>query len=138
LTPRSQDDSQEIFRKLGEEVAEWENSPYYLPDEELFDLERFLTEHGATKLLEEIRETYGEPVNRNFWTRNLAYRRLKKAREEIKAQEQHQDEKREAYQEALRETRKAHQEWIKEWIHSQRRAQIHLVRDDEEDSDEDS
>ena len=34
-------DYQELFGKLAEAIGDWEVSPYYLPDDELFDLERF-------------------------------------------------------------------------------------------------
>ncbi len=36
-----------LFQALREEVAAWETSPYFLPEEELFDLERFLKDRGG-------------------------------------------------------------------------------------------
>lgn len=38
--------------KLRDAVSDWEASPYYLPEEELFDLERFFRDHGADEIKE--------------------------------------------------------------------------------------
>ena len=40
-------DYRDLLELLSREVGEWEHSPYYLPQEELFDLERFLSDHRA-------------------------------------------------------------------------------------------
>ena len=53
----------EFFEKLSQAIAEWEHSPYYLMDEEFFDLERFLLDHKAEELREELERIYGKPLN---------------------------------------------------------------------------
>ena len=118
---------QEVFRKLAAAVADWEASPYYLGEEELFDLERFLVDHGVPELVEELEKTYGKPLNSNFWSSSLAYQRLRRARQEVKAQEALQEEKRLAFQNALEEGQKAWRKWLNEWAASQRKRQFKVL-----------
>ena len=66
-------DTGDLLEKLGQAVAEWEDSPYYLQEEELFDLERFLLDHQAHDFKIELERTYGKPLNKEFWTSSLAY-----------------------------------------------------------------
>lgn len=117
----------ELLEKLTQAIEEWESSPYYLQDEELFDLERFLEEHQATQVKEELEGLYGTPLNQKFWTSFLAYHRLKKARGQIKAQDSQQEEKRKRYMEAVEEEKKAWQQWMKEWFRMQRREQLRVL-----------
>ena len=71
-------DNEELLEKLTQEVADWEHSPFYLEDKELFDIERFLLDHNGSALKKELEETYGSPLNEKFWSASLAYQRLKK------------------------------------------------------------
>ena len=120
-------DFQELMNQLTHAIGEWEDSPYYLPEEELFDLEGFLTDHHATELKGELEKIYGTPLNEKFWSSSLAYQRLKRAREALKAQEAQQEEKRKQYLEAIEEGKKAWKKWLKEWFHAQRRQQIKVL-----------
>jgi hypothetical protein len=120
-------DDHDLLQELFHAIEEWETSPYYLPEEELFDLERFLTDQRAHKLKLELENIYGTPLNQKFWSSFLAYHRLKRAREEIKAQESLQDEKRRQYLEAMEEERKTWHKWVKEWFHHHRRQQIKVL-----------
>ena len=120
-------DDHEVLRKLFHAIEEWEDSTYYLPEEELFDLERFLTDHHAQKLKIDLEAMYGSPLNQKFWSSFLGYHRLKRARDEIKAQEALQDEKRRAYLLAVEEERKAWHKWVKEWFHHHQRQQIKVL-----------
>lgn len=117
----------ELLRKLTEATSDWEASPYYLEQEELFDLERFLIDHGARDLLQELEQTYGRPLNQKFWSSSLAYHKLKRARQAVKDQEARQDDKRSRYLEAVEESKREWQSWLKEWTHNQRRRQMRLV-----------
>jgi hypothetical protein len=118
---------QEVFRKLAAAVADWEVSPYYLGEEELFDLERFLVDQEVPELVGELEKTYGKPLNRSFWASSLAYQRLKRARQEVKVQEAVQEEKRLAFQSALEEGEKAWRKWLNEWLQSQRKRQFKVL-----------
>ncbi|HAA02780.1 MAG TPA: hypothetical protein DCE18_05355 [Syntrophobacteraceae bacterium] len=118
---------QEVFRKLAAAVADWEASPYYLGEEELFDLERFLTNNGVPELIGELEQTFGKPLNQTFWSSSLAYQRLKRARQEVKAQEALQEEKRLAFQSALEEGQKAWRKWLNEWAATQRKRQFKVL-----------
>ena len=120
-------DYQELFGKLAEAIGDWEVSPYYLPDDELFDLERFLLDHNALALKQELEKTYGEPLNQRFWSTSLAYQKLKRARQEVKAQEAVHEEKRQAFLQAMEEGKKAWQKWLDEWLLSQRKRQFKLL-----------
>lgn len=120
-------DYQELMSRLNQAISDWENSPYYLSDEELFDLERFLTDHGAEELKAELKKIYGTPLNEKFWSSSIAYQRLRRVREELKAQEAQQEEKRKQYLEAVEEGKKAWKAWLKEWFHNQRRQQIKVI-----------
>jgi hypothetical protein len=118
---------QEVFRQFAEAVADWEASPYYLAAEELFDLERFLVDHGVAELIGELEKTYGKPLNKSFWSSSLAYQKLKRARQEVKAQEVLQEEKRQAFQQAVEEGQKVWQKWLKEWSQTQRKREFKVL-----------
>jgi hypothetical protein len=120
-------DYQEVFHKLGEAIADWEASPYYLADDELFDLERFLMDHDAEELIEELEKTYGKPLNKNFLSSSINYQKLKRARQEVKAQEALQEEKRQAFMQAVEEGKKAWQKWLDDWTLSQRKRQFKVL-----------
>jgi len=120
-------DNEELFEKLAFEVAEWEYSPYYLADEELFDLERFLLDHHAHAFKEELEETYGRPLNEKFWSRSLAYQRLKRTREVVKEMDAEQDKKRDEYAQSLEENKKTRQQLLRELRASQRRSQLRVI-----------
>lgn len=122
------EDRQELLRKLTEAISDWEASAYYLAGQELFDLERFLTDHGALDLLNELEQLYGRPLNEKFWSSSLAYHKLKRARQAVKELEDSQDEKRRKYVEAVEASKREWQAWIKEWAHTMRRRQMRLVR----------
>jgi hypothetical protein len=120
-------DDQELLQLLFRAVEDWEDSAYYLPQDELFDLDRFLTDHHALKLKEELEGLYGTPLNQRFWSSFLGYHRLKRAREEIKAQEAQQDHKRRDFVQATEEERKNRRKWVKEWFHHHQRQQIKVI-----------
>jgi hypothetical protein len=120
-------DYEELMDQLAQAIGDWEVSPYYLPEKELFDLERFLVDHQAFDLKKELERIHGTPLNEKFWSSSLAYQRLKRAREEVKAQEVVQDEKRRRYLQAVEEGKKEWGEWIKEWTHNQRRQQMKVL-----------
>ena len=120
-------DHEELFDKLADEIAEWEYSPYYLVDVELFDLERFLLDHHAHGLKEELEETYGRPLNEKFWSGSLAYQRLKRTREVVKEMDAEQERKRVEFAQSLKENKKARQQLLKDIRTSQRRAQLKII-----------
>ena len=120
-------DSEELFEKLAFEVAEWEYSPYYLADEELFDLERFLLDHHAHALKEELEQTYGRPLNEKFWAGSLAYQRLKRTREVVKEMDAEQERKREEFTESLVENKKAREQLLRDLRATQRRSQLRVI-----------
>lgn len=120
-------DNEELFEKLAFEVAEWEYSPYYLADEELFDLERFLLDHHAHAFKEELEETYGRPLNEKFWSRSLAYQRLKRTRVVVKEMDAEQERKRVEYAQSLEENKKTRQQLLRELRASQRRSQLRVI-----------
>ena len=120
-------DPEELLQKLGQAVSDWEHSPYYLEEEELFDIERFLTDHHAHDFKTELERTYGKPLNKKFWTSSLAYQRLKRAREEVKALDADQQKRRQEYVRSVEERKKAWQQWLNEMSSSQRRAQFKLI-----------
>jgi hypothetical protein len=127
-------DYQEVFRKLAAAVADWEASPYYLADEELFDLERFMVDHEVPELIGELEKTYGKPLNKSFWASSLAYQRLKRARQEVKVQEAVQEEKRQAFMQAVEEGQKAWQKWLNDWLQTQRKRQFKVLDGGKKDS----
>jgi hypothetical protein len=127
-------DYQEVFRKLAAAVADWEVSPYYLADEELFDLERFMVDHEVPELIGELEKTYGKPLNKSFWASSLAYQRLKRARQEVKVQEAVQEEKRQAFLQAVEEGQKAWQKWLNDWLQAQRKRQFKVLDGGKKDS----
>lgn len=116
-----------LFLELSKAIGDWENSPYFLAAEDSFDLDRFLRDHGAGALRDELEKYFGKPLNEKFWSSQLAFHRLKKVRDEIRAQDQLQDEKRAQYLEALTAEREAQREWFKEWVHRQRREQLRVI-----------
>jgi hypothetical protein len=120
-------DNEELFEKLAFEVAEWEYSTYYLADEELFDLERFLLDHHAHAFKEELEETYGRPLNEKFWSRSLAYQRLKRTRVVVKEMDAEQERKRVDYAQSLEENKKTRQQLLRELRASQRRSQLRVI-----------
>ena len=120
-------DTEDLLEKLSQEVADWEDSPYYLKDEELFDLERFLLDHDAKAFKAELENTYGQPLNEKFWSSSLAYQRLKRARAVVKDQDDFQEKKRQDYARALKEGQKEWQQWLKEIRSSQLRSQLKVI-----------
>ena len=120
-------DNEELFEKLAFEVADWEHSPYYLAKEELFDLERFLLDHHAYAFKEELEETYGRPLNEKFWSRSLAYQRLKRTRETVKEMDAEQERKRVDFAQSLEENRKTREQLLRELKASQRRRQLKVI-----------
>ena len=120
-------DNEELFEKLAFEVAEWEHSPYYLQEEELFDLERFLLDHHAHAFKKELEETYGKPLNEKFWSGSLAYQRLKRTREVVKEMDAEQERKRVEFAQSLEENRKTREQLLKELRASQRRSRLKVI-----------
>jgi hypothetical protein len=120
-------ENEELFEKLAFEVAEWEYSPYYLVEEELFDLERFLLDHHAYAFKEELEEIYGKPLNEKFWARSLTYQRLKRTREVVKEMDAEQERKRVEFSQSLEENRKTREQLLRELKASQRRNQLRLI-----------
>ena len=120
-------DNEELLEKLTEEVSDWEHSPYYLEDKELFDIERFLLDHNAPALKKELEETYGRPLNEKFWSASLAYQRLKQAREVVKGQDAEHERKRVEYAQSMEENKRARQRFLKDIQASQRRAQLKVI-----------
>jgi hypothetical protein len=116
-----------LLEKLSQAVADWEDSPYYLQDEELFDLERFLLDHDANAFKAELEKTYGQPLNEKFWSSSLAYQRLKRAREVVKNQDDDQEKKRQDYARAVAEGQKEWQQWLKEIRSNQLRSQLKVI-----------
>jgi hypothetical protein len=116
-----------LLEKLSQAVADWEDSPYYLQDEELFDLERFLLDHDANAFKAELEKTYGQPLNEKFWSSSLAYQRLKRAREVVKNQDDDQEKKRQHYARAVAEGQKEWQQWLKEIRSNQLRSQLKVI-----------
>jgi hypothetical protein len=120
-------DNEELLERLAFEVAEWEHSPYYLEEEELFDLEAFLLDHQAHALKEELEETYGKPLNQKFWSGSLAYQRLKRTRVVVKEMDAEQERKREEYAESLVENKKAREQLLRDLRASQRRSKLRVI-----------
>ena len=120
-------DNEEIIEKLAFEVAEWESSLYYLKEEELFDLERFLLDHHAHALKQELEETYGRPLNAKFWSGSLAYQRLKRTREVVKEMDDEQERKRVEFAESLVENKKAREQLLRDLRASHRRSQLRVI-----------
>ena len=116
-----------LLEKLSQAVADWEDSPYYLQDEELFDLERFLLDHDANAFKAELEKTYGQPLNEKFWSSSLAYQRLKRAREVVKNQDDDQEKKRQDYARAVAEGQQEWQQWLKEIRSNQLRSQLKVI-----------
>ena len=135
MSPPTTIDLEDLFDRLAKEIAEWEDSPYYLEDEELFDLERFLLDHQAEKLKKELERGYGKPLNNKFWSSSLAYQRLKLARKAVKGLDIDQEKRREEYAQAVERGKKDWQQWLKDLSVSQRRAQFRIIPGGENDSE---
>jgi hypothetical protein len=120
-------DTEELLEKLSQAVADWEDSPYYLKDEELFDLERFLLDHDARAFKAELEKIYGQPLNEKFWSSSLAYQRLKRARAVVKDLDDNQERKRQDYARAVEEGQQEWQQWLKEIRSSQLRSQFKVI-----------
>ena len=120
-------DIEELLEKLTHAVADWEDSPYYLKDDELFDLERFLLDHDASKFKTELEKIYGQPLNEKFWSSSLAYQRLKRTRAVVKDQDDLQEKKRQDYARAVEEGQKEWQLWLKEIRSSQLRGHFKVI-----------
>lgn len=133
MSTQSPIDIEHLLEKLSSEISEWEFSDYYLKDEELFDIERFLLDHNAHELKAELEASYGQPLNRNFWSTSLTYQRLKRAREEVKALDAHQERKRQDFVRAVEEDRKARLELLNELMREQRRARLRLIHGGKKD-----
>lgn len=127
--------NQELFQKLRDEVALWENSEYYIRDKELFDIERFLDDYMATEIKDELKRLYGTPLNERFWNSFLAYHRLKKVREEIKEEERQQEEKRRRYLEAVKAYQEAWNEWIEAWVREERKREWKIIPGKKKDTE---
>ena len=128
-------DPEDLLGKLSRSVAEWEDSPYYLEDEELFDIERFLLDHHADEFRAELERTYGKPLNKKFWNSSLAYQRLKRAREKVKALDDDQERRRHEYAQSVEENKKAWQQWLNEMSSSNRRAQFKVIAGGKKDTE---
>jgi hypothetical protein len=120
-------DYRELLELLSHEVGDWEHSPYYLPQEELFDLERFLSDHRALELRDELEREFGAPLNRTFWVSSLRYWRLRQARDEVKRRDAEQDQKRHEYLRAQGERKKVWQEWLKGLTAGRRRGRFKVI-----------
>jgi hypothetical protein len=120
-------DIEELIEKLTQAVADWEDSPYYLKDDELFDLERFLLDHDASEFKTELEKIYGQPLNKKFWSSSLAYQRLKRTRAVVKDQDDLQEKKRQDYARAVEEGQKEWQQWLQEIRSSQLRAHFKVI-----------
>ena len=120
-------DTEGLLEKLTQEVADWEDSPYYLKDEELFDLEKFLLDHDAKEFKAELEKIYGQPLNKEFWSSSLTYQRLKRARAVVKDQDDVQEKKRQDYARAVEEGKKEWQQWLQEIRSSQLRAHFKVI-----------
>jgi hypothetical protein len=127
--------NRELFQKLRDEVARWEDSDYYIQEKELFDIERFLNDYEATEIKDELERLYGVPLNEKFWSSFLAYHRLKKAREEIKEKEKQQEEKRRRYLEAVKAYQEAWNEWIEAWVREERKREWKIIPGKKKDPD---
>jgi hypothetical protein len=120
-------DIEELLEKLTDAVADWEDSFYYLKDDELFDIERFLLDHDASEFKTELEKIYGQPLNERFWSSSLAYQRLKRTRAVVKDQDDLQEKKRQDYARAVEEGQKEWQQWLREIRSSQLRAHFKVI-----------
>ena len=127
MTSSTPIDIEELLEKLTYEVADWEDSPYYLRDDELFDLERFLLDHNASDFKTELEKIYGQPLNEKFWSSSLAYQRLKRTRAVVKDQDNLQEKKRQDFARSVEEGQKEWQQWLKEIRSSQLRAHFKVI-----------
>ena len=127
MTSSTPIDIEELLEKLTHEVADWEDSPYYLRDDELFDLERFLLDHNANEFKTELEKIYGQPLNEKFWSSSLAYQRLKRTRAVVKDQDNLQEKKRQDFARSVEEGQKEWQQWLKEIRSSQLRAHFKVI-----------
>lgn len=117
-----------LFEALREEVAAWESSPYFLPEEELFDLERFLKERGAEALCRRLEEAFGRPLNASFWRTLLPYHKLRRVRLEIRQEEAEHDRKRALYVESVKEAQRALRELVELMAAAETKPVLRIVR----------
>jgi len=93
----------QVLAELREEVGRWEDSPYHLAEEDLFDLKRFLEDRGRQDLVEWLESVHGRPLNRTFWERLLPYRRLHKMRVLLQEKEEERQKEQARYLRAFLE-----------------------------------
>jgi hypothetical protein len=117
-----------LFEALREEVAAWEASPYFLPEEELFDLERFLKDKGAEDLCLRLEQTFGRPLNASFWRTLLPYHKLRRVRLEIRREEAEHDRKRALYLESVKEAHRALRDLLELLAEDEKKPSLRLVR----------
>ncbi|ROR01587.1 hypothetical protein [Desulfosoma caldarium] len=118
----------DLFKALQEEVAAWEASPYYLAEDELFDLERFLKDRGADDLCLQLEQVYGRPLNISFWKTLLPYHKLRRLRLKIRQDEAEHDRKRALYLESVNEARRTLRELLEMLAEEEKKPRLHLVR----------
>lgn len=116
-----------LLEALREEVSAWETSAYFLPEEELFDLERFLKDRGAEDLCRRLEETFGRPLNASFWQTLLPYHKLRRVRMEIRKEEAEHDRKRALYVESVREAQRAYRELLELMAEEGKRPSLRVV-----------
>lgn len=121
-------DASSLFKALQEEVAAWEASPYYVPEDELFDLERFLKDRGAEELCVQLEEIYGRPLNVSFWKTLLPYHKLRRVRSELKKEEAEHHRKRALYLESVREARQSLRDLLEMLAEEEKKPHLRLVR----------
>lgn len=124
-----------LFEALREEVAAWEASAYFLPEEELFDLERFLKDRGAEDLCQRLEQTYGRPLNASFWRTLLPYHKLRRLRLEIRKEEAEHERKRALYLESVKEAHRALRDLLELLAEDEKKPSLRLVRPDDPGED---
>ncbi len=127
MTERKDFSFQELLAVLKEEVGRWDQSRYYMAEQELFDIEQFLDDHGAKEIRQDLERLYGTPLNERFWHSFLAYHRLKKAREAVKEEGLQHEEKRRRYEEAVRAYQSVWNDWVNAWVRETRRRQWKVI-----------
>ena len=107
MDEKGRKEAEGVLSELTAEVARWEASPYHIPEEELFDIERFLEDRGAGALRAELERAFGTPLNRRFFSALLPYAKLRRARREVVEDDRLHDEKRRRFFAAIEEERRA-------------------------------
>ncbi|MEJ5348523.1 MAG: hypothetical protein WHS46_07520 [Desulfosoma sp.] len=128
---RKDDAAHALFKALQEEVAAWETSPYYLPDQEIFDLERFLKDRGAEALVLQLEQVYGRPLNTSFWKTLLPYHKLRRVRLELKKEEAEHERKRVLYMESVREAQQGIRNLLEMLADAEKKPLLRLVHPSE-------